>query len=932
MRDSSFGFTEIASGQIPELATRTRHFRHNKTGADAVFLLNSDAVQSFAIAFRTHPTDSTGVAHILEHCVLSGSRAYPFEKTFAELLKGSLQSYLNASTFADFTIFPAASPHPVDFGNLVDVYLDAVFFPLLTRETFRREGWHRAADGALQGVVLNEMKGMYASAFYVLADRARRSLFTAGPFSHDYAGDPERIPDLSHEAMRQFHQAYYCPSNSLVAYAGVDDIPRELSRLDSVFSQFPRSDAPPQCTSAVIASPRTLILGHAGGSPPQLALAWLLPAPEDRQASLAYDVLCEALIGQSFAPLRRGLIDAGHCTDVAEGRFCDDTFPPRLSIRLVGVRKGRTAEVMQFLRAAIRQVIRDGFDRQIIAAALNTVDFRRRDRASWKRPHAVSLLLDVAKGWRLGEDPVAGLAFSSALAKLRQKPAGFFEKMLTPLLLENPRFAMVYSSSDPINPDLLKRPTRGEVPDTPLGDPPPPRVSAKTLGVPFLSLKELPRAPEEYIVSVDYIGSLPVLFHHRQTNGLAYVDVAFDLGGGADLASAAFFARVLLRSGAANRSARDMAHWMGVETGGIACEVVSAPLAQERGEASYLVLRARVFADKISDLFANLGELLSRWQIPERGHLAQIVSSELLRVRGQILPKAHEFIDRRLRRHVNAADQTDGLSYLQFLHDFHVLLEDDPDQAAERLRKSRNALLCLARLSIGITSDKRPEAHLSNIHENLVNALPVEILGKTGADTAVAQPSEGFIVASNANYVGTAFHMKQNGAIGALPVALKYLETGYVWQKIREEGGAYGALCRGSLSSGIITFLSYRDPHILRTVDVFEAAVQHLDVTMSAEDLSRAIIATIGALNRPLSPSASGLTCLINWLTGWTSTYRQSLYAGVLATRQKDIRDLEDILRNARGRVTVFADRDNLVHALERRPKLFNMRTLPCHE
>lgn len=232
--DDFTGFTEVAARKIPEIATRARHFRHDKTGADAVFLLNADAAQTFAIAFRTHPAESTGVAHVLEHCVLSGSRAYPAEKPFVELLKGSLQSYLNASTFADFTIFPAASPHPIDFQNLVDVYLDAVFFPLLTKECFRREGWHLSADGTQQGVVLNEMKGMCASPVHMLAEHARRSLFAAGPFSHAYGGDPDRIPDLTHDGMKRFHRVSYHPSNALAAYSGAADIQGELRRLDRI--------------------------------------------------------------------------------------------------------------------------------------------------------------------------------------------------------------------------------------------------------------------------------------------------------------------------------------------------------------------------------------------------------------------------------------------------------------------------------------------------------------------------------------------------------------------------------------------------------------------------------------------------------------------------------------------------------------------------
>lgn len=925
--DSFAGFTEVASSEISELATRARHFRHDRTGADAVFLLNADAARSFAISFRTPSADSTGVAHVLEHCVLSGSRAYPAEKPFAELLKGSLQSYLNASTFADFTIYPVASPHPLDFRNLVDVYLDAVFFPLLTEECFRREGWHLAADGTPQGVVLNEMKGMCASPVYLLADHARRSLFRTGPFSHAYGGDPERITDLTHAPMTRFHRAHYHSSNALAAYSGVSDIQEELRRLDRIFSQFERRAPRPMPTGQVITAPRTLAISHAGSS--RLALNWAFLAPDTRLMDLACDVLCEALVGQPFAPLRRALIDAGHCTDVVEGRYCDDSWPPRLSIQLAGADADRIAELQRAVRETTERLLEDGFDRHTLTGALNAVEFRNRDRSTWKRPHAVGLLLDVAKGWRLGRDPLNGLGFAPELAVLRAKPAGFFEGMLKTHMLENPRFALVALTP---GAGTCKAPSRRPS-DVVADDPAPRRRPWATACIPRLALSDLSPGPPDDPMTVDRVGEVPVLFHPRQTNGLAYVDLAFDLTGLSQLPCAALLARVLLRSGTARRGARDMAALIGVETVGLSCEVISAPLASGEDNASHLILRGRALAEGAPSLLGTLGELLSEWKDPEPEYLSEIVRSEIIRVRAQILPKAHEFLDRRLRRHHDATEQTDGLTYLQFLHDFQSLIRHDPDQARQQLRESHAALACRKRLAIGITSGMPGAADLRRGAERLVELLPAG--GSSDAPTCVASParSEGFIVPAEANFVGMAITPEASETVrsAALAVGLKYLETGWIWRKLREQGGAYGALCRGDVPGRPITFLSYRDPHILRTLDVFAAAGEQLERGISHDDLTRAIVATIGRLDRPLSPPDSGLKALSDWITGWSGERRRAFRAEVLATEGNDLKNVGKALIDAgkSANTTLFGSKRALTHALDQVPDLFEIRNLP---
>ncbi|MBI6629156.1 insulinase family protein [Pontibaca salina] len=926
-RSAVSGFTEVATGEIAEIHTRFRHFRHDRTGAEAVFLLNADAVQTFSIAFRTYPTDSTGIAHVLEHCVLSGSRAYPIGRPFEELLKGSLQSYLNASTNPDFTIFPVASPHPQDFSNLVDVYLDAVFFPLLTEESFRREGWHQTADGSYQGVVLSELRGVYAASEYISAEQARRSLFRAGPYSHAHGGDPAQITDLTHAAMKHFHRRYYQPSNTLAAFSGVADIAGELRRLDRVFSQFERRPPPPLLTGSVISSRKIVTFGHSGGGPSCLALNWAFPRAKGRLAELAYDVLCEVVVGQPFAPLRRALIDGGYCTDIAEGRFLDDTAPPRLSVRLTGVDPERISDVERVTRETIEQVMRKGYGAQALAGAVNAVEFRCRDRGTWKRPHAVGLLQDLTKAWRLGRDPRLGLGFARELAEIRRQPAECFEAMMKTHLLDNPHFALVV-----LTPDGMPSKRARKVPSPPRPSNAARRKPQASTGIPHLTLQDLSPEPVALPLAREQVSGVPVLFHHRPTNGLTYVDLAFDLQGIAQLSCVALFGRIWLQSGTTCRSAQDMALRIGTETGGLSCQVVCPTMGKGQGAAAHLLLRARALTQQAPCLFDILGELLSEVEIPEPPQLAKLVASEIIRLRAQILPKAHEFLDRRLRAQINGAEQTDGLNYLQFLHDFQRVLRRDPDQARQRLEDLQRAIWCRKRLVISIIHDQSGSTDLLRRAERLIVSLSEGDRAKSADTLPVSKRSEAFIVPGEANFVGMAFDTRNQPACTAsFAVALRWLETGWLRQRIRDENGAYGVLCRGDAMSGISTFLSYRDPHILPTLDVFSAAGQQLAHGISKEDLTRAIIATIGALERPRSPPDCGLQTLTDWLAGWTTEHRNGFRAAVLATEPDDLEDAGNVLSSAAtsAHIVILGGKEALAQVLAQRPHLVTLNDLP---
>lgn len=445
-------FELLKTQNIPELNTEARLYRHIETGAQVLSLINEEDNKVFGITFRTPPKDSTGVAHILEHSVLCGSRKYPVKEPFVELLKGSLKTFLNAFTYPDKTCYPVASTNTQDFYNLIDVYLDAVFYPLITRHIFQQEAWHLDMEDAsgpitYKGVVYNEMKGAYSSPDSLLAEYSQRSLFPDNTYGFDSGGEPSSIPTLTYEEFLEFHRRYYHPSNARIYFYGNDDPDRRLDILSTFLNDFTRmeidSGIPLQ---GPFPSPRRVMRAFAAsdseGKPKgMMTVNWLLPELSSPELNLSLQVVQYVLLGMPGSPLRKALIDSGLGDDIAGTGLEKELRQGYFSTGLKGIAPENADRIESLIIETLESLAREGVDVETIEAALNTVEFRLRENNSGAYPRGLVLMLRSLSTWLYDGDPLALLAFDAPLSRVKSRfltDRSYFRQMIEKCFLEIP--------------------------------------------------------------------------------------------------------------------------------------------------------------------------------------------------------------------------------------------------------------------------------------------------------------------------------------------------------------------------------------------------------------------------------------------------------------------------------------------------------------
>lgn len=436
---------------VPELESRVRLYRHEPTGARLLSIINNDENKVFGINFRTPPEHSDGVAHIIEHSVLCGSRKYPVKEPFVELMKGSLNTFLNAMTYPDKTCYPVASANLKDFYNLIDVYLDAVFYPNLTRTTFMQEGWHYEIDPATKnlsykGVVFNEMKGAYSDPDDQHEDLCRRSLYPDTPYGLDSGGDPLVIPSLTYENFVAFHKKYYHPANSFIFFYGDDDPERRLGLMEEWLAPFGREeiDSLPAAQPA-FTEPRRFESYYQTNTQDEpkaySAINWSLYEHGDSELSMKTTMLVHILMGTPASPLRKALIESGLGEDLAGFGLSEELRQAAFSIGLKGVRPAKVAEVEKLVLSTLEKLSRDGIDAETVAASLNTIEFALREKNTGRFPRGLAIMLDTLNEWLYDKDPVAALSFAGPLEHIKhtyEQDPRMFSELIDTLFLRNP--------------------------------------------------------------------------------------------------------------------------------------------------------------------------------------------------------------------------------------------------------------------------------------------------------------------------------------------------------------------------------------------------------------------------------------------------------------------------------------------------------------
>ncbi|HOV85327.1 MAG TPA: insulinase family protein [Syntrophobacteraceae bacterium] len=948
---SIHGFRLEREAEIPEINTTASFYRHEKTGAELLSLSNEDENKVFGITFRTPPGDSTGVAHILEHAVLCGSRKYPVKEPFVELLKGSLKTFLNAFTYPDKTCYPVASQNVQDFYNLIDVYLDAVFYPRISLPIFQQEGWHYELEGpnaplSFKGVVFNEMKGAYSSPDNLLAERTQQSLFPSTPYGLDSGGDPAQIPSLTYEQFRRFHRKHYHPSNARIFFYGDDDPDRRLRILDEYLRDFEQAEVDSRVDlQPRFSSPRRVEHLYAAGSwgdgeesgtmKGMVTVNWLLAETADPELNLTFQVLHYALLGMPGSPLRKSLIESGLGDDLAGVGLETELRQMYFSTGLKGVPTADLDRVEPLVLETLERLCRETIHSDTIEAGINTIEFRLRENNTGAFPRGLSWMLRSLTTWLYGEDPLKLLAFEAPLTSLKSRIAStprFFEEMIRLHFLENPHRTTVVLRPDP---DLLRRMEaeeqerlaafrRSAAPEQilevirataelrRLQETPDPPEALST--IPSLRLSDLDKKNKRIPCESAEKNGLPLLLHDLFTSGIVYLDLGFNLKllPRESVPLVPLFARALLEMGTDREDYVSLTQRISRKTGGIRPELFSSIRRREGKSATWLFLRGKAMSGQLRDLFEILGDVLSRPKLDDRERFRQMVLEEKARQEHRMVPNGHQMVNLRLRSRFNEADwaseQMNGVSYLLFLRDLARRMDTDWPGILAQLESLRQVLVRRDSMVLNVTTDQAGWSVTDPLVGEFASRLPTGSTPETVWQPDPPEGHEGMIVPSQVNYVGKGLNVYADGIPfhGSFSVVTGYLRTSWLWERVRVQGGAYGAFCMFDRHTGSLTLVSYRDPNLSKTLDSYDQAADFLKkLDLSESELTKAIIGAIGTLDAHMLPDAKGFTSLLRTLIQDDEQERQVMRDQILATRASDFRAFAEVIEGVKARGTV---------------------------
>ncbi|MCC8050325.1 MAG: insulinase family protein [Clostridiales bacterium] len=984
--------------------------RHRKSGARVLVLQNDDENKVFNIAFKTLPTDSTGVPHILEHSVLCGSRKYPAKDPFVELVKGSLNTFLNAMTYPDKTMFPIASCNEKDFCNLMDVYLDAVFYPNIYRneQIFRQEGWSYQLENpedeiTINGVVYNEMKGVFSSPEDVLEREIMNSLFPDTVYGVESGGDPQCIPDLKYEDFLAFHRKYYHPSNSYIYFYGNMDIEERLNWLDAEYlSVLAESDSDASANGcsrdntdntipmeqpsfeAMRRVSRSYSISEADPLEDSTYLAWsaVIGTSTDVELSNAFAVLEYALLSAPGARLKQALLDAGIGNDIM-GDYEGGVYQPYLAIIAKNANEKDTERFLAVIRETLEKIVEEGVDKKALYAGINSMEFRFREADYGTAPKGLMYGLDVFDSWLYDDDAVFDyLKQLDVYAALKERvESSYFEDLIRKYLLDNPHASLVTlvpergltaktdaalrsklrmykeSLSESEIQEMIAATARLRA----FQETPTPAEDLKK--IPMLTRGDIGKKAGS-LENTEYDwGGITVLHHDVFTNGISYLDLLFaaDAVPAEDLGYLGILKAVLGMVDTEHFSYSDLNNDINGNTGGISVgisvfqtpgagienakegfdyatvattdaattDAVATDAGKYRsGVKAFMGIRSRVLYEKLPYALTMSKEILtSKFDDDKRLH--EILAKLESRLSMQLSSAGHQAASARALSYLSEFsafnDAVSGIAFYDLAADLEKHFDEKKETLKAKLRELVNLLFCRENLFVSVTSDADGLAALRTPLEAYIKELPaapVDVVSEghleggtdsCQSDVYVQQPSatgkrqklllekknEGFTTPGQVQYVARAGNFRDAGLdyTGALHILKVLMSYDYMWVNIRVKGGAYGCMC-SFYRRGDAFFVSYRDPHLRGTNQVYEGIPEYLrEFDADEREMTKYIIGAIGDLDVPLTPSMKGARALNAYFSGITEADLQKERDEVLSATPADIRALAPLVQ-----------------------------------
>lgn len=913
--------------------------RHKKSGARIAILSNNDDNKVFYIGFRTPPEDETGVPHIIEHTTLCGSKKFPVKDPFIELAKGSLNTFLNAMTYPDKTVYPVASCNDQDFKNLMDVYLDAVFNPNITKyeEIFKQEGWHYELTGKddelkINGVVYNEMKGAYSSPDEVLSSQIYRSLFPDNTYSKDSGGNPEYIPKLTYEAYLDFYHKYYHPSNSYIYLYGDMDVVERLEWLDKEYlslydykkvnSEINKQPAFDEIKN--VEAQYSITMDDSQENKTYLSYNRVVGDTLDEMLYQAFDVLDYALVSSPGAPVKQALIDAGIGDDVY-GSYDAGILQPVFSFVAKNANASQADEFESIIENTLKEVVKTGINKEALLAGINSSEFKFREADFGQFPKGLLFGLNCLDSWLFDDmKPFIHLECLGTFAKLRKAvDTDYFEKLIQEYLLDN-----THGSSVTVKPKRGLGNEREEALANELSDykaslsdeeikkliedtehlkkyQEEPSSNEDLRKLPMLTRADMKKNAMPFSNIEDELLDVKVVRHDIESNGIDYISFLFDAGDFAqsELGYLGFFTNALGLVSTEKYSYTDLANATNIYTGGISTGTASHPDIKDRNNFVFkFEVKLKVLEKNLDKALELMEQMLLSSDFTDTKRLGELVAQIKARLQANLSSSGHLVAAMRsmssFSRYALYQDELKGIAFYRSICRIEKELSESPKSVSDKLAAIAKKLFARNRMLISFTGNNEAYGNAKPSLEKVIAGFDKMSAVGNQAEVHFNTAKEAFIDASQIQYVAKTGDFicegyEYTGALRLLRIILSY---DYLWINVRVKGGAYGCM-NTFLRSGESYFVSYRDPNLSDTLDVYDRIPEYIkSFSPDERDMTKYIIGTFSALDTPMNPEAKGSRSLSAYLEGITYEQIQKERNEILNAQPEDIRRLADLV------------------------------------
>lgn len=913
--------------------------RHKKSGARIAILSNNDDNKVFYIGFRTPPEDETGVPHIIEHTTLCGSKKFPVKDPFIELAKGSLNTFLNAMTYPDKTVYPVASCNDQDFKNLMDVYLDAVFNPNITKyeEIFKQEGWHYELTGKddelkINGVVYNEMKGAYSSPDEVLSSQIYRSLFPDNTYSKDSGGNPEYIPKLTYEAYLDFYHKYYHPSNSYIYLYGDMDVVERLEWLDKEYlslydykkvnSEINKQPAFDEIKN--VEAQYSITMDDSQENKTYLSYNRVVGDSLDEMLYQAFDVLDYALVSSPGAPVKQALIDAGIGDDVY-GSYDAGILQPVFSFVAKNANASQADEFESIIESTLKEVVKTGINKEALLAGINSSEFKFREADFGQFPKGLLFGLNCLDSWLFDDmKPFIHLECLGTFAKLRKAvDTDYFEKLIQEYLLDN-----THGSSVTVKPKRGLGNEREEALAKELSDykaslsdeeikkliedtehlkkyQEEPSSDEDLRKLPMLTRADMKKNAMPFSNIEDELLDVKVVRHDIESNGIDYISFLFDAGDFAqsELGYLGFFTNALGLVSTEKYSYTDLANATNIYTGGISTGTASHPDIKDRNNFVFkFEVKLKVLEKNLDKALELMEQMLLTSDFTDTKRLGELVAQIKARLQANLSSSGHLVAAMRsmssFSRYALYQDELKGVAFYRSICRIEKELSESPKSVSDKLAAIAKKLFARNRMLISFTGNNEAYGNAKPSLEKVIAGFNKMSAVGNQAEVHFNTAKEAFIDASQIQYVAKTGDFicegyEYTGALRLLRIILSY---DYLWINVRVKGGAYGCM-NTFLRSGESYFVSYRDPNLSDTLDVYDRIPEYIkSFSPDERDMTKYIIGTFSALDTPMNPEAKGSRSLSAYLEGITYEQIQKERNEILNAQPEDIRRLADLV------------------------------------